>query len=111
MIRQKWNYRGIVITDDLIMGAVYTLLCTAVVERLNAGVDLLLVAFDGSQFYRAFDCASDALKRHELDIAALHDSEGRLTRAFWQEGWQDGPGKAAHAAAPISKTGDRADPN
>ena len=106
MIRQEWNYQGVVITDDLVMGAVYTHLCTAVVESLNAGVDLLLVAYDGSQFYRAFDCASDALKRHELDIAALHDSEGRLTRAFWQ----DGPEKAAHAAAPISKAGDHAGP-
>jgi beta-N-acetylhexosaminidase len=107
MVRQKWNYQGVVITDDLIMGAVYTHLCTAVVEGLNAGVDLLLVAYDGSQFYRAFDCASDALKRHELDIAAVHDSEARLTRAFWQ----DGPGKAAQAAAPITKTGDHAGPN
>jgi beta-N-acetylhexosaminidase len=107
MIRQKWSYQGLVITDDLVMGAVYTHLCTAVVEGLNAGVDLLLVAYDGSQFYRAFDCASDALKRHELDTAALHDSEARLTRAFWQ----DGPGKAIHAAALISKTGDHTGPN
>src|ERR1700761_728933 len=84
IIRQKWNYQGIVVTDDLVMGAVYTHLCTAVVEGLNAGVDLLLVAYDGSQFYRAFDCASDALHRHELDIAALHDSEARLQRAFPQ---------------------------
>jgi beta-N-acetylhexosaminidase len=106
MIRQKWDYQGVVITDDLVMGAVYTHLCTAVVEGLNAGVDLLLVAYDGSQFYRAFDCAPDALKRHELDIAALHDSEARLMRAFWQ----DGPGKAAQAAAHISKTGDHAGP-
>jgi beta-N-acetylhexosaminidase len=82
IIRQQWNYQGIVVTDDLVMGAVYTHLCTAVVEGLNAGVDLLLVAYDGSQFYRAFDCASDALHRHELDIAALQDSEVRLKRAF-----------------------------
>ena len=27
-----------------------------VVEALNASVDLLLVAFDGSQFYRSFGC-------------------------------------------------------
>ena len=96
IIRKKWNYQGIIITDDLVMGAVYTHLCTAVVEALNAGADLLLVAYDGSQFYRAFDCASDALKRRELDIAALHDSEVRLDRAFWH----DGPDKAARAASP-----------
>jgi beta-N-acetylhexosaminidase len=84
IIRQTWNYRGIVVTDDLVMGAVYTHLCTAVVEALNGGADLLLVAYDGSQFYRAFDCASGALKRGELDIAALHESEARLRQASRQ---------------------------
>jgi beta-N-acetylhexosaminidase len=82
VIRKKWNYQGVVITDDLVMGAVYTHLCMAAVEALNAGVDLLLVAYDGSQFYRVFDCASDAFRRHELDLAALRDSEARLKRAF-----------------------------
>jgi beta-N-acetylhexosaminidase len=89
IIRQTWNYRGIVVTDDLVMGAVYTHLCTAVVEALNGGADLLLVAYDGSQFYRAFDCASGALKRGELDIAALHESEARLRLASWQSGTGD----------------------
>ena len=83
IIRWKWNYRGVVITDDLVMGAIYNHnVCTAVVEALNAGVDLLLVAFDGSQFYRIFACASAALTRQDLDMAMLHDSETRLTRAF-----------------------------
>jgi beta-N-acetylhexosaminidase len=85
IIRQQWKYQGVVVTDDLVMGAVYSHLCTAVVERLNAGADLLLVAYDGSQFYRAFACASDALGRHELDMKALQDSEARLKHAFWQE--------------------------
>ena len=40
------------------MGAIYQHdVCTAVVEALNAGVDLLLVAYDGAQFYRVFACA------------------------------------------------------
>jgi beta-N-acetylhexosaminidase len=83
IIRQQWNYRGVVITDDLVMGAIYNHnVCTAVVEALNASVDLLLVAFDGSQFYRLFKCASDALGQQGLDMAMLHDSEIRLKRAF-----------------------------
>jgi beta-N-acetylhexosaminidase len=83
IIRQQWNYRGIVITDDLVMGAIYNHnVCTAVVEALNASVDLLLVAYDGSQFYRLFKCASDALSRQGLDMAMLHDSEARLKRTF-----------------------------
>jgi beta-N-acetylhexosaminidase len=83
IIRKKWNYQGVVITDDLVMGAIYQHnVCTAVVEALNAGVDLLLVAYDGAQFYRIFACASDAAGHGKLDPAMLHDSETRLKRAF-----------------------------
>jgi hypothetical protein len=42
IIRQKWNYQGVIITDDLVMGAIYNHnVCTAVLEALNASVDLL----------------------------------------------------------------------
>lgn len=82
IIRKKWNFQGVVMTDDLVMGAIYQHnVCTAVVEALNAGVDLLLVAFDGAQFYRIFTCASDAFAKGKLDAAALRDSEARLTGA------------------------------
>jgi beta-N-acetylhexosaminidase len=82
IIRRQWNYQGLIITDDLVMGAIYRHnVCTAVVEALNAGVDLLLVAFDGAQFYRIFACASDAFGRDRLDAAMLRDSEARLQRA------------------------------
>jgi beta-N-acetylhexosaminidase len=76
------NYQGVIITDDLVMGATYNHnVCTAVVEALNASVDLLLVAFDGSQFYRIFGCASGAFSRGDLDTAVLHDSDARLKHA------------------------------
>jgi beta-N-acetylhexosaminidase len=82
IIRQQWNYQGVIITDDLVMGAIYHHnICTAVVEALNASVDLLLVAYDGSQFYRIFACASDAFNHERLDTATLRDSEARLKRA------------------------------
>lgn len=83
LIRKTWNYQGIVMTDDLVMGAIYQHdVCTAVVEALNAGVDLLLVAYDGLQFYRLFACAADAAAQGSLDAAMLHDSETRLRRAL-----------------------------
>jgi beta-N-acetylhexosaminidase len=83
IIRKKWNYQGVVMTDDLVMGAIYqNNVCTAVVEALNAGVDLLLVAFDGAQFYRIFACAKAAFSQGKLDPATLQDSEARLKRAF-----------------------------
>ena len=83
IIRGKWNYQGIVITDDLVMGAIYQHdVCTAVIEALNAGVDLLLVAYDGTQFYRIFACASAGFDRGRLDPAMLRDSEMRLKRTI-----------------------------
>jgi beta-N-acetylhexosaminidase len=69
----------LIVTDDLVMGAIYQHgVCTAVVEALNAGVDLLLVAYDGMQYYRMFDCALGAFARGELDGTMLRDSDGRL---------------------------------
>jgi beta-N-acetylhexosaminidase len=83
IIRQKWNYQGVIITDDFVMGAIYQRnVCTAVVEAFNAGVDLLLVAYDGAQFYRVFACASAGFSQGKLDPAMLRASEGRLKRTL-----------------------------
>jgi beta-N-acetylhexosaminidase len=79
LIRSRWGFRGIIVTDDLVMGAIYQHdICTAVTEALNAGVDLLLVAYDGMQYYRLFRCALAAEARGELDPAMLRKSAGRL---------------------------------
>jgi beta-N-acetylhexosaminidase len=79
LIRSKWGFRGIIVTDDLDMGAIYQHdVCTAVVEALNAGVDLLLVGYDGIQYYRLFNCALMATSRGQLDQAMLRRSAGRL---------------------------------
>jgi beta-N-acetylhexosaminidase len=83
IIRGNWNYQGIVITDDLVMGAIYQHnVRTAVVEALNAGVDLLLVAYDGVQFYRIFACASAGFDQGRLDPAMLQASDLRLKRSL-----------------------------
>jgi beta-N-acetylhexosaminidase len=79
LIRKKWGFQGLIVTDDLVMGAIYQHgVCTAVVEALNAGVDLLLVAYDGRQYYRMFDCARGAFARGELDGRMMRDSDARL---------------------------------
>jgi beta-N-acetylhexosaminidase len=83
ILRKKWNYEGIVITDDLVMGAISGgNVCTAVVEALNAGADLLLVAFDSDQFYRIFACATEAAAQDKLDSDMLRKSAERLDRIF-----------------------------
>jgi beta-N-acetylhexosaminidase len=79
LIRKEWGYQGLVITDDLVMGPIYEHgVCTAVTEALNAGADLLLVAYDGQQFYRVFDCALNASADGRLDRAMLQASLTRL---------------------------------
>lgn len=81
LLRRDWGYDGLVVTDDLVMTPVYQYgLCRAVEEALNAGVDLLLVAFDGRQFYRAMACALESGRRGALDPAALAASRERLRR-------------------------------
>jgi beta-N-acetylhexosaminidase len=63
------------------MGAIYQHdVCRAVVEAINAGVDLLLVAYDGAQFYRIFACALEGARQGKLDAAMLRASEARLER-------------------------------
>lgn len=79
VIRKGWGYQGVIITDDMIMSAVYQHgICKAVIEALNAGVDQLLVAFDSAQYYRIFECALSGLKRGEIDKAMLAKSQMRL---------------------------------
>lgn len=83
ILRDKWRYQGVVMTDDLVMGAIYQNdVCKAVVEAINAGVDMLLVAYDGAQFYRVFTCALDGSRQGKLDAAMLRASEARLERGL-----------------------------
>lgn len=78
IIRQKWGYQGVVMTDDLAMGAIYQNdVCKAVVEAINAGVDLLLVAYDGAEFYRIFTCAVDGARQGKLDAARERSAAGK----------------------------------
>jgi beta-N-acetylhexosaminidase len=79
VLRRKWGYQGVLITDDMNMSPIYHHgLCDAVTGGLNAGMDLLLIAFDGRQYYRAMRCALDAQDQGRLDQAMLAESEKRL---------------------------------
>ena len=90
VLRQSWGYDGLLITDDLNMGAVYRrgIGCVAG-EALAAGVDLVLVSYDPRQIYRALAGAARAFAEHRIAPARLAESQRRL---------------AAFASQPVSMT-------
>jgi beta-N-acetylhexosaminidase len=81
IIRQAWGHDGVLVTDDLTMRAAQKHgLCGATLAALNAGVDLLLLAYEYEQFYGAMQCAVQALNAGQLDSALLASSGQRLAR-------------------------------
>ncbi len=79
LLREKWGFGGLIVTDDLNMGAVFHHdLCSGVVASLNAGVDLLLVSYDGRQYYPLVRCVLAAAEKGAIGLAAMERSERRL---------------------------------
>lgn len=79
LLRQTWGYEGLLITDDLNMGAVYRRgIGQVTTEALSAGVDLILISYDPRQVYRALYSASKALAAGSLPAAPLNISATRL---------------------------------
>lgn len=79
IIREQWKHEGLLVTDDLTMAASYNYgICKAVVNGLNAGVDLLLVSYDHEKIYDAVYCAVTAYKKGELDVNELELSHNRI---------------------------------
>lgn len=79
LLRTDWDYDGVLITDDLNMGAVYDLgVGRVAAEALAAGIDLVLVSYDPRQVYRAIYGAAQALERGEIQPPRLRQSKRRL---------------------------------
>lgn len=87
LLREEWNYQGVVITDDLDMGAV-TGLFTAeecCVRALKAGTDLLLICNHPEKAFSARDAIARALSAGELPEARIREAIQRtatIKRAF-----------------------------
>jgi beta-N-acetylhexosaminidase len=79
LLRDEWGYDGLLITDDLNMGAVFRKgICKTAVAALAAGVDLLLISYDPDQYYAAITCAANAFERSVLDPQSLAKSRSRI---------------------------------
>lgn len=86
LLRKDWGFDGLVVTDDLNMGAVYRLgVGEAAVAALSAGADLILVSYDPDQYFRAMAMAISAYRRGLIEKPSLQASRLRLDRALdWQ---------------------------
>jgi beta-N-acetylhexosaminidase len=85
LIRDKWKYDGILITDNFTMMGIYRSnsgIDRASIRALNAGVDLILVSWDTDQYYRVVYALMKADEGGELDRNALRQSDRRLARAL-----------------------------
>ncbi len=84
MIRKNWQHDGVLITDDFCMQAVYSSeagLEAATIEAINAGVDLVLIAFNQDLYYPAMNALLKAEKSGILDQVVLEKSRKRLEQA------------------------------
>lgn len=82
LLRLEFGYSGVVLTDDLKMGAVSKTvpLREAVPLAARAGHDLLLVCSDRKSQKEAFEALLAAYKKKELKISDLEESVDRISR-------------------------------
>ena len=112
IIRNDWNYQGIIITDDLSMGAIKKRkggMAKATLEALNAGADLALITIDAdeNEVFRTYYELLQAYKDGRLDRDMLKASKKRLDR-FAHDFLNMRKRKTAEAENDPGKTVDRA---
>ena len=85
LLRGEWKHDGVLVTDDFNMGAVFASkagIGEASVLALNAGVDLILISYDGDQFYPVMHALLRADAAGRLQRDKLDQSERRLRRVL-----------------------------
>lgn len=87
LLRERWGFTGLVVTDDLNMGAVARRgVGQAAVHALAAGADVALISYDPAQVYAALLAGRRALEAGELDANALQISARRIAHAVGANG-------------------------
>lgn len=83
LLRQQWGYEGIVITDDLDMGAIKKRpggIGKAAVDSLMAGTDILLLTHDGDVVFEILYALVTAYEKGRLNEQLLSESRARLDK-------------------------------
>ena len=84
LLRDQWNFDGVLITDDFCMRAIHDApggIGQATVDALNAGVDIVLVSYDPDQYYPAMYALLKADEEGRLNDTRLQQSRARVQAA------------------------------
>jgi len=83
VLRKKLSYAGLVVTDDMEMGALQAAapMEQASVRSLKAGADLLLICRQEDQVVRAFESVTKEAERDSRFAAKLEESSKRIARS------------------------------
>ncbi|GAB2882581.1 glycoside hydrolase family 3 N-terminal domain-containing protein [Uliginosibacterium flavum] len=85
VLRQDWRHDGLLITDDMTMGAVYNRgLCDSSIHALGAGMDLLLVSYDWEHVFPLLRCLSEAGQAEKLEALAASDARIAKAESAWR---------------------------
>ncbi len=85
LMRETWNYDGLIVTDDLSMGAITKSRSGAggaAVKSLNAGTDFVLVSYSEKDLDVVLSALIAADAAGELDRSAREKSRSRIDRAM-----------------------------
>ncbi|GIP40107.1 glycoside hydrolase family 3 [Paenibacillus sp. J31TS4] len=82
LLREELGYKGVVITDDMTMGAIigHYDLGQAAVQSVQAGTDILLVAHEYAKATAVLDALKQAVAQGKLDEARIDESVARILR-------------------------------
>lgn len=80
LLRGEMKYQGLVITDDLTMGAIMKNyeLTTAAVDTINAGSDILLIAHGYDNEKRVLESLLDHVKKGKIQESRIDESVYRI---------------------------------
>ena len=83
LLREKLGFEGLIITDDLEMGAIKKGwgVAKGAVAAFEAGSDLLLICEDQEEVMAGMRALRDSLLREEVPLERLHQSARRITGA------------------------------
>lgn len=80
ILRNEMKYRGIIITDDLGMGAITTsyTVSEAAVRSIQAGVDIVLAVRNIADYNKIYEALRDAVRRGDISEYRINQSVMRI---------------------------------